>query len=204
VAAASGHAQQGPIIHQGGHQARGNHTLLRGRLSRDGALVLWAMVGVWLARADRAVAALLAAGRWLVLPVSLLLFLQWPLRELVHAYSIEANDLAQWLFALYVSLALTFATRQHSHLAADMFAQRYRPRTRAFIAKAGALLALLPWSLFVLIAGAPAVWASLAGLEEFPETYDPGYFIVKVGAWLLALLVLLQALLELARPLEPR
>ena len=31
----------------------------------------------------------------LVLPVSLLLFLQWPLRDLVQAYSIESNDLAE-------------------------------------------------------------------------------------------------------------
>ncbi len=33
------------------------------------------------------------AASLLVLPVSLLLFLQWPLRDLVHAGSREANDL---------------------------------------------------------------------------------------------------------------
>ncbi len=160
------------------------------------------MAGIWFDRADGAVAALVAPGRWLVLPVSALLFLQWPLRELVHAYSIAANDLAQWLFALYVSLALTFATRERAHLATDMVAHGYAPRTRALIAKGGALLALLPWSLFVLIAGAPTIWASIAELERFPETADPGYFIVKAGAWLMALLVLMQALVDIARPIE--
>ncbi len=47
-----------------------------------------------------------------MLPVALILFLQWPLRDFVRAYSREANDLGQWIFALYVSLALTFATRE--------------------------------------------------------------------------------------------
>src|SRR5689334_12500560 len=63
----------------------------------------------WLLALDRFVGWACAAGLVLVLPISLLLFLQWPLRELVHAGSREANDLAQWLFALYVSLAMTYA-----------------------------------------------------------------------------------------------
>src|SRR6185369_12794364 len=65
----------------------------------------------WLARVDRAVGAVVAGGRWLVLPIALILFVQWPLRDLVRAYSRDANDLGQWLFALYVSLAMTFAGR---------------------------------------------------------------------------------------------
>src|SRR5712691_7490557 len=129
-------------------------------------------------RADRTVAAALALGNWLVLPVSLLLFLQWPLRDLVQAYSIEANDLAQWLFALYVSLAVTCATREGAHLAADAVARRYRMASRRGIATAAALLCLVPWSLFVLVAGAPMVWRSILLLEGFPETYNPGYFII--------------------------
>jgi TRAP-type mannitol/chloroaromatic compound transport system permease small subunit len=62
------------------------------------------------------------------------------------------------------------------------------------------LLFLVPWALFLLIAGWPIAAQSVRLLESFPETYNPGYFLVKASAWLLALLVLLQALLELARP----
>lgn len=51
---------------------------------------------------DRTLGRLVTAASVLVLPVSLLLFLQWPLREWVQAYSREANDLAQALFAIYV------------------------------------------------------------------------------------------------------
>jgi TRAP-type C4-dicarboxylate transport system permease small subunit len=155
-------------------------------------------------RLDRAVGAVVALGQWLVLPVSLLLFLQWPLRDVVHGWSREANDLAQWLFALYVSLALTDATRQRTHLAADALARRYPESLRRRIFRAAALLCVVPWSLFVLIAGAAPVWQSVRQLEQFPDTYNPGYFIVKLSAWLLALLALLQALVDAAPPIDRR
>ncbi|HYL71787.1 MAG TPA: TRAP transporter small permease subunit [Candidatus Dormibacteraeota bacterium] len=158
----------------------------------------------WLETADRGLARLILLGRWLVLPVSLLLFAQWPLRDLVHAYSSSANDLAQWLFALYVSLAMTYATRERSHLAADTVARHYSIPARNLIARAGALCCVLPWSLFFLVASWPMVMQSVRQLEEFPETYNPGYFLIKVSAWLLALLALLQALLDVARPAPPR
>lgn len=151
-------------------------------------------------RTDRAVGAIIAAAQWLVLPVSLLLFLQWPLRELLHAWSREANDLAQWLFALYVSVALAYATRERAHLAAAAFAEHYSAALRDRIARAGAALCLMPWSLFVLVAAAPTVWRSVRGLEQFPETYNPGYFIIKGSICLLALLMLVQAALDLLRP----
>jgi TRAP-type mannitol/chloroaromatic compound transport system permease small subunit len=158
----------------------------------------------WLDQADRALGALIALGRWLVLPVGLLLFLQWPLRDLFRAYSREANDLAQWLFALYVAIALTEATRRSTHLAAAAVAERYTPALRAVLARAAALLCVAPWSLFVLVAGAPMIWRSIRQLEEFPDTYDPGYFIIKASVWLLALLMLLQAIVDAFRPSAQR
>ena len=158
----------------------------------------------WLETADQGLANLILLGRWLVLPVSLLLFAQWPLRDLVHAYSSSANDLAHWLFALYVSLAMTYATRERGHLAADVIARRYSAATRDLVARLGALCCVLPWSLFFLIASWPMVLQSVRQLEEFPETYNPGYFLIKVSAWFLALLALLQALLDIARPASPR
>jgi TRAP-type mannitol/chloroaromatic compound transport system permease small subunit len=162
------------------------------------------MAQSWVAAADRTVAALIGAGRWLVLPVSLLLFLQWPLRDLLHTYSTAANDLAQWLFALYVSLAVTAATRGGTHLAAGSVAQRYSPQARDLIAKAAVCICVLPWSGFVLIAGAPDAWRSVRMLEAFPETYNPGYFLVKASAMLLAALLQAQGIIDLLRPAPKR
>ena len=147
-------------------------------------------------RLDQAVGALCACGLVLVVPLSLLLFLQWPLRDVMHGYSREANDLAQCLFALYVSLAITYATRGRSHLAADALARRYSPATRARLHRFASATILLPWSMFILYAVAPIAWQSVAQLERFAETYNPGYFLLKVAVVLLALLVLLQAIVD--------
>lgn len=152
-----------------------------------------------LAICDRLIALVVAVGMVLVLPVSLLLFLQWPLRDLLQAYSREANDIAQLLFALYVSIAITYASRRRTHLAADALAHRYSPTTRTRLARAGALLILVPWSAFMLYASWPIVAQSVRQLEEFPETFNPGYFIVKGALFTLVVLVLLQALLDACR-----
>src|SRR5260370_25192839 len=71
------------------HPSRRATRLFRVDLCRYGIR----MTGSWLVCADRAMAAIIGAGRWLVLPVSLLLFLPWPLREVAPRYSSHANDL---------------------------------------------------------------------------------------------------------------
>jgi TRAP-type mannitol/chloroaromatic compound transport system permease small subunit len=152
---------------------------------------------------DRIVGGIVRAGGILVLPVCLLLFLQWPLRDVVQSYSREANDLAQGLFALYVSIAITCATRRHAHLATDLVARRYSERTRRMLARAGALFVLLPWSLFILYAAWPMTAQSVRQLEAFPETFNPGYFVLKIALLLAALLVLIQALQDALRDRGP-
>jgi len=156
-----------------------------------------------LALLDASIAAVLRAGQWLILPVVLLLFLQWPLRDLFRGYSREANDLGQWIFALYVAASVTAATRTHTHLAADALARRYSPRVRDLIARCGAACGLVLWALLVLAASKNIVLNSLAAREAFPDTYNPGYFIIKLALWVLAGLILAQAVLEIARP-RPR
>lgn len=145
---------------------------------------------------------LLGAVQWLALPLALLLFLQWPLRDLVHGYATQANDLAQIFFAVYVAGSVAAATRAGTHLAADTIAQRYSPRTRARLRKIGAI-AIMPWALFVLIASKQPVIESVALLEGFSQTLNPGYFIIKLALWLMALAVLVQSIIELLRPRAP-
>ena len=148
---------------------------------------------------DRAMQVLMAVSAWLVLPVTLLLFLQWPLRDLLHRWSVQANDLAQWMFALYVAAAVTQATRRHTHLAIEGFSHRFAPHRRTAIARAGALLAILPWAGFLIATGLVPVWHAVRGLEAFPETGDPGYFLVKAAMLLLAVLLAVQAALDTRR-----
>jgi TRAP-type mannitol/chloroaromatic compound transport system permease small subunit len=150
---------------------------------------------------DRAVGATVSLGRWLALPVVLLLFLQWPLRDAVRAWSREANDLGQCFFALFVAIAVTAATRARAHLAAEAFAARYPAAARGAIERLAGALVLIPWALFVLAAGWPMVSRSAAALESFPDTGNPGYFVVKGAMALLAALVVAQAAVTiLSRP----
>jgi TRAP-type C4-dicarboxylate transport system permease small subunit len=137
------------------------------------------------------------AVAWLVLPLALLLFLQWPLRDGLGAYSRQANDIAQWLFALYVAFAVRAATRQRAHLAAGLATARYASRWRRRLDRYGEAVLVLPWAAFVLVAGAPSTWRSLVGLESFPDTFNPLYFVIRCSAWLLALGILLQAAVAL-------
>jgi TRAP-type mannitol/chloroaromatic compound transport system permease small subunit len=149
---------------------------------------------------DCLVAGVVSLGRFLALPVVVLLFLQWPLRDLVRAYSRDANDLGQWLFALYVAIAVTAATRARTHLATDVVARGYSARTRDLLARAAVLIGALPWALFVLVAGRSLVVSSLLARESFADTTNPGYFLVKLALWLLAGLMLVQGFVDLLMP----
>ena len=50
--------------------------------------------------------------------------------------------------------------------------------------------------------GAP-VWESVRTLEKFPDTLNPGYFLVKVAGWFMVAGVLLQTLAHVWRPGAP-
>jgi TRAP-type mannitol/chloroaromatic compound transport system permease small subunit len=149
---------------------------------------------------DRLVGVIFSAGRWLLLPVVALLFLQWPLRDIARVWSRDANDLGQWIFALYVAMCFTAATRAHTHLAADTVARWYSEQTRERLARAGALICLVPWALFVIVGGANMVVSSLRVHESFADTNNPGYFMIKLALWVLAGLILLQSIIDIARP----
>ena len=125
----------------------------------------------------------------LVLPLALLLFAQWPLRDFVHAYSRQTNDVAQVLFALYVAAAITAASHANAHLAAD-----HQPASTGDSAprwkRYALLLCVAPWALLILWTSSAQVWESVVHLERFSETGNPGFFVVKFAGWLMALLAL--------------
>uniref|UniRef100_A0A9E7ZR34 TRAP transporter small permease protein n=1 Tax=Bosea sp. NBC_00436 TaxID=2969620 RepID=A0A9E7ZR34_9HYPH len=148
---------------------------------------------------DKGLDRLCLAARWLALPLVLLLFLQWPLRDLVKGWSREANDLGQCVFALYVAVSLTAATRSGAHLASDALAHRHGPRLRRALDAGLIVFGLLPWSLFLLVVGWPALLGSLRVLESFPDTGNPGYFLIRASGFIMAALVFVAGLLALLR-----
>jgi TRAP-type mannitol/chloroaromatic compound transport system permease small subunit len=149
---------------------------------------------------DRLIGAVVAAARWLALPLVVLLFLQWPLRDLVRLYSLEANDLGQVAFALFVAVSVTAATRARTHLAADLLARRYSARTRRHLARIGTAIGLLPWALFILVISKTTVVSSVQHLEAFQDSGNPGYFLIKLALWLMAVVVIAQAVVDVFSP----
>ena len=77
---------------------------------------------------------------WLCLPVVVLLFLQLPLREIVHAGNNTDNDFGQMIFASFFMLGIPFAMRHDAHVRVDIFYQRLTARRRAAIDLAGTAL----------------------------------------------------------------
>jgi TRAP-type mannitol/chloroaromatic compound transport system permease small subunit len=150
---------------------------------------------------DRLIGQVVAAAKWLALPLVVLLFLQWPLRDLFRGYSREANDLGQVVFALFVAVSVTAATRAGTHLAADLLAQRYSARARRRLDQVGSAIGLLPWALFVMVASKTTIVSSVRDLESFQDSGNPGYFLVKVALWVMAALILGQSLVDIFRPL---
>jgi TRAP-type mannitol/chloroaromatic compound transport system permease small subunit len=155
----------------------------------------------WLHRLDRLIGQIIAAAQWLALPLILLLFLQWPLRDIFRGYSREANDLGQIIFAVLVAVSVTAATRAGTHLAADTLAQRYTARTRHRLKQLGAAIGMLPWALYVFFASTGFVIDSVAELEKFQDTNNPGYFIIKLALWIMAILIIAQSMLDILRPM---
>jgi TRAP-type mannitol/chloroaromatic compound transport system permease small subunit len=151
---------------------------------------------------DRLIGVIVDAAKWLALPLVILLFLQWPLRDLVRAYSREANDLGQVAFALFVAVSVTAATRARTHLAADLLARHYSARTRRRLARIGAAIGLLPWAIFILIVSRSTVLSSLEHFESFQDSGNGGYFLIKLALWLMAAVVIAQAVVDLFRPSE--
>ena len=137
--------------------------------------------------------------------IALLLFAQWPLRDLAGSGNgpTQANDLAQWLFALYVAVALRHARRRGAHLVARPDLAADTAGRHARLRRIGAALCVLPWSLFLVFTAAAPVMRSVEALELFPDTFNPGYFMIKVALLLLAALLAVQSALDLRQELRP-
>jgi hypothetical protein len=124
--------------------------------------------------------------------LALLLFVQWPLREWVQAYSRQANDMGQILFALYVAVAITAASVALAHLAAGV-ASPTQPSKHSPWRAWALLICLGPWAVFMLWSSFAPLRESMLGLERFAETLTPGFYVVKLALALMLLLVLWDA-----------
>lgn len=141
------------------------------------------------------------AASWLILLVVATLFLQIPMREFVHYGHREVNDIGQIIHATVFMIGAAYAMRWDGHVRVDIFYNRLSARGRALVDLCGTVFFILPWLCIVVLDSVPIVRNSWAHLEQFADTYTPGYFILKTQLMVFAVLLALQALANILRDL---
>ena len=124
----------------------------------------------------------------LVIPLAILLFSQWPLREWVQAHTRQANDIAQLIFAVYMVLAVYSASRTNTHIALEanqVPSDKSQSHWKIYLQ----WLCVVPWAAFMLWSWLDDVLRSTLGLERFPDSNLPAYFIIKIALLLMLLLL---------------
>ena len=136
---------------------------------------------------------------WLVLIVIVLLFAQWPLREIFGRGHLLANDIGQIVHAAVFMFGLSYALRWDRHVRMDVFYRRMSPRRQAMVNFVGMLFFLLPWCALMAGFGWSYAWRATRVMETFPDTWSPGYFVFKLVLVLCFALLGIQALSITAR-----
>lgn len=137
---------------------------------------------------------------FLAIPIALLLFAQWPLRDWVQAGSRLANDWGQVSFGLYMATAITAASVAGVHLAAHVPWLPHTDQAAASGWRVWAVFACVaPWAAFILWTYLPNVLQSVVGLERFPETGNPGYFALRLAVFWMALAALVFVVVSVVR-----
>ena len=127
----------------------------------------------------KAINVLVITVKSLSVAVALMLLLQWPLRVWIGHGSVEANDIGQWIFALYVAFAIGFTTQKNRHFTLGLVGQFKKKQLLIdflFIS-----LGLIPWSFVILIFAIPKALDSILIQELFPETFNPYYWIIRTS-----------------------
>jgi TRAP-type mannitol/chloroaromatic compound transport system permease small subunit len=139
------------------------------------------------------------AVSWLALTVVLLLFLQNPLRELRIGGQTLANDMGQLAHACVFIVGAAYAWRWRSLVRVDIFYQRMGPGAQALVNLIGTILLLLPWVAVVAWYSVPLALDAVRIREIFPDSSNPGHFLMKVLLLVFVFLLTLQASAVIAR-----
>ena len=124
---------------------------------------------------------------WLVfltLPVVLLvvfLWAQWPMRVFASGNPRLINDMGQIAFAYFWVMAFAIACLSQSHLQISNNAAPTKKGRRAWT---GFVLSL-PWAIFLVYSAWPLLINSWHENEKFPDSYSPGFYLIKLALILL-------------------
>lgn len=117
---------------------------------------------------------------FLALPIVLLvvfLWAQWPMRVFASGNPRLINDMGQIAFAYFWVMAFAIACLSQSHLQISNNAAPTKKGRRAWT---GFVLSL-PWAIFLVYSAWPLLINSWHENEKFPDSYSPGFYLIKLA-----------------------
>jgi TRAP-type C4-dicarboxylate transport system permease small subunit len=121
---------------------------------------------------------------FLALPIFLLvvfLWAQWPMRVFASGNPRLINDMGQIAFAYFWAMAFAIACLSQSHLQISNNAAPTNATRRDWT---GFVLSL-PWAIFLVYSAWPLLINSWHENEKFPDSYSPGFYLIKLALILL-------------------
>lgn len=149
---------------------------------------------------ERLTAAIGRAAAWLVVLVVVLEFALVVARYLFSLGSIWASETVIYAHAAMFLLAAAWTLQTNGHVRVDIFYAAAKPRTKALVDLAGAVVLLLPFALVLLWLSTPYAARSWVVLERSQEASGlPLMFLLKTLIPVFALLMGLQGVAQIIR-----
>ena len=140
---------------------------------------------------------------WLTLLMVIVTFIVVVLRYVFDIGWIGLQESITYLHAMVFLIGAAWAMQQQAHVRVDIFYSRFSAKTRAWIDLLGSLFLLLPVMIFIAWISWEYVsdsWAVLEGSREAGGL--PAVFLLKSLIPVLALMLVLQAFVQIYRSLQ--
>ena len=140
---------------------------------------------------------------WLTLLMVITTFIVVVLRYVFDIGWIGLQESITYLHAMVFLVGAAWAMQQQAHVRVDIFYSRFSIKTRAWVDLLGSLFFLLPVMIFIAWISWEYVsdsWAVLEGSREAGGL--PGVYLLKSLILVLALMLILQALVQISRSLQ--
>ncbi len=140
------------------------------------------------------------AVSWLTLLMVIVTFIVVVLRYVFDIGWIALQESITYMHAMVFLVGASWAMQQEAHVRVDIFYSRFSSKTKAWIDLFGSLLLLLPVMAFVAWISWEYVSESWNVLEGSREAGGlPGVFLLKSLILVLAIMLVLQALVQIVR-----
>lgn len=142
--------------------------------------------------------------RWLALVMVIVTMTIVVLRYAFAVGAIPLQESVIYMHGILFMLGIPYGLKQNTHVRVDIIYSRLSPRQKGRMDLIGHIFFLLPVSIFIFLTSLPYVSASWRVLEGSSEVGGlPAVFLLKTLIPVMAILLFLQALSEIAKCITP-